>query len=74
MHYRLIKAFGNFLVGSCLTDRTVKLLELGGGKDDEIVSEMPLMFRKKKVKEMSGQVMFNIESTGSANFALEYEV
>lgn len=42
MHFRLMDAFGQFLVGMALHDRTVKLLELGGKKDEELVSEMPL--------------------------------
>lgn len=40
--YKLINAFGPFLVGLSFGDMTIKLLELGGKRDNTIVTEMSL--------------------------------
>ena len=40
--YKLKKAFGPFMVGTKIEDQTVKLLELGGKRDDTIVTEMSI--------------------------------
>ena len=67
MHFRLMAAFGQFLVGMALHDRTVKLLELGGKKDEEIVSEMPLGQR--------GQINFQIDAYEKVtSFAVSFEL
>ena len=64
--YKLTNAFGPFLVGTSFSDQTVKLLELGGKRDNNIVTEMSL--------GRSGQTDYCIDAyIKKSNFAVTYE-
>ena len=64
--YDLKNAFGHFMIGVSHKDRTLKLLELGGPTDNQIITEMTF--------NQAGSADYNVDAFyEKPTFAIGYE-